>query len=186
MQEERERGRIIGLKQRRLATAEWAASFVPLLAEARRELPIYADTGEPSQDAYARWLTENGILTRRQKKIWRSESVRRLFDIHIGLIDEAEREFEIAMAIVRFKMRYADPAARKALATEEEEATNERASAIRDALRLSADLRGHTYEDRPVPDRLELKSTPLTGRSQRRSARQAAEAETVKKQISLL
>jgi hypothetical protein len=91
MQEERERGRIIGLRQRRLATAEWAASFVPLLAEARRELPIYADTGEPSQDAYARWLTENGILTRRQKKIWRSESVRRLFDIHIGLIDEAER-----------------------------------------------------------------------------------------------
>lgn len=186
MQEERERGRIIGLRQRRLATAEWAASFVPLFAEARRELPIYADTGEPSQDAYARWLTENGILTRRQKKIWRSESVRRLFDIHIGLIDEAEREFEIAMAIVRFKMRYADHAARKALAAEEETATNERASAIRDALRLAAALRGQTYEDRPVPERLELKSPPRTGRSQRRSARQAAEAETVKKQLPLL
>ncbi|MCC2981717.1 hypothetical protein [Sphingomonas sp. IC4-52] len=186
MQEERERGRIIGLRHRRLATAEWAASFVPLLAEARRELPIYADTGEPSHDAYARWLTTNGVLTRRKKKTWHSETVRRLFDVHIGLIDEAEREFEIAMAIVRFKMRYADPAARKALATEEETATNERASAIRDALRLSADLRGHTYEDRPVPDRLDPKSIVQTGRPQRRSARQAAEAETARKQISLL
>ncbi|MCC4234855.1 hypothetical protein LL253_19470 [Sphingobium soli] len=185
MQEERERGRIIGLRQRRLATAEWAASFVPLLAEARRELPIYADTGEPSQDAYARWLTENGILTRRQKKIWRSESVRRLFDIHIGLIDEAEREFEIAMAIVRFKMGYADPAARKALATEEETATNERASAIRDALRLAADLRGQTYEDRPVPERLQLKSVVRTGRRQRRTARQTADAEIAEEQLSL-
>lgn len=112
--------------------------------------------------------------------------MRRLFDVHIGLIDEAEREFEIAMGIVRFKMRYADPDARKALATEEETATNERASAIRDALRLSADLRGHTYEDHPVPDRLDLKSTVQTGRSKRRSARQSAEAETAKKQISLL
>lgn len=186
MQEERERGRIIGLRQRRLATAEWAASFVPLLAQARRELPIYADTGEPSQDAYARWLTQNGVLTRRQKQTWHSESVRRLFDVHIGLIDEAEREFEIAMRIVRFKMRYADPDARKALATEEETATNERASAIRDALRLSADLRGHTYEDRPVPDRLELKSTIQTGRLQRRSSGRAAETETAKKQFSLL
>lgn len=185
MQEERERGRIIGLRQRRLATAEWAASFVPLFAEARRELPIYADTGEPSQDAYARWLTENGILTRRQKKIWRSESVRRLFDIHIGLIDEAEREFEIAMAIVRFKMRYADPAARKTLATEEEKVTNERASAVRDALRLAADLRGQTYEDRPVPERLELKSIVQTGRPQRRKARQTADAEIAELRISV-
>ncbi|MEZ0498420.1 hypothetical protein ACAX61_19280 [Sphingomonas sp. IW22] len=112
--------------------------------------------------------------------------MRRLFDVHIGLIDEAEREFEIAMAIVRFKMRYADPASRKALATEEETSTNERASAIRDALRLSADLRGHTYEDRPIPDRVELKSTVQTGRSQRRSSSQTAETETATKQISLL
>lgn len=186
MQEERERGRIIGLRQRRLATAEWAASFVPLLAEARRELPIYADTGEPSQDAYARWLTKSGVLTRRRKKIWRSETVRRLFDVHIGLIDEAEREFEIAMRIVRFKMRYADPAARKAVATEEETATNERASAIRDALRLAADLRGRPYDDQPIPDRLDLKPKPLKVRPQRRTARQVAQAEIAKKQISLL
>ena len=83
-------------------------------------------------------------------------------------------------------MRYADPAARKALATEEETATNERASAIRDALRLAADLRGQTYEDRPVPERLPLKSVVRTGRRQRRTARQTAEAETAKKQISFL
>ncbi|MAM38154.1 MAG: hypothetical protein CL949_06535 [Erythrobacter sp.] len=186
MQEERERGRIIGLRQRRLATAKWAADFIPLLAEARRALPTHADTGEPSLEAYARWLSDRMIPTRKGKERWHAGTVRRLFNVHIGLVDEAEREFEIAMRIVRFKQRHANAHATDELAAEEAEAKLVRASAIRDARRLSTDLRGHPYDDQPIPDRLDFGPTPRKVRPHRRTPRQTAEAETAKKQISFL
>ena len=186
MQEERERGRIIGLRQRRLATAKWAADFIPLLAEARQALPTHADTGEPSLEAYARWLSDRKVLTRNRKDRWHAQTVRRLFNVHIGLIDEAECEFEIAMKVVRFKRCHADAHAKEELAAEEAEAKQIRASAISDARRLSADLRGHPFDDQPIPDRLDFEPRPRKVRPQRRTARQAAQTEIAKKQISLL
>jgi hypothetical protein len=116
MQEERERGRIIGLRKRRLATAEWASGFIGLLAEARDELPAYADWGMPSNNAYARWLEQRSVPPRSGRGEWSSEKVRRLFDIHVGLIEEAEQEFDISSAIIRFKRQYADVSGRAALA----------------------------------------------------------------------
>lgn len=167
MQEERERGRIIGLRKRRLETAAWAATFIPLLAEARLELPEYAGRGEPSRQAYANWLNDPGRrIPSRNKGEWTSETVRRLFDIHIGLIDEAEQEFDIAIAIIRFKWKHADAEARKALADEETGVRADRARDINDAHRLSAHLRGRTYTDQDIPTRLQIVSSVRKKRSQ--------------------
>lgn len=166
MQEERERGRIIGLGKRRLETAAWAATFIPLLAEARLELPEYAGRGEPSRQAYANWLNHpSREIPSRKKGKWSSETMGRLFDIHIGLIDEAEQEFDIAIAIIRFKWKHADPDIRAALADEEVAARQERAQNINDAYRLSAELRGRTYVDQDIPPRIQVVSSARKKRS---------------------
>lgn len=166
MQEERERGRIIGLRKRRLETAAWAATFIPLLAEARLELPEYAGRGEPSRQAYADWLNRpiRKVPSRRGGK-WSSETMGRLFDIHVGLIDEAEQEFDIAIAIIRFKWKYADPDTRMTLTDEEVAVRNDRARNINDAYRLSAELRGQTYVDQDIPPRLQIVSSVRKKRS---------------------
>ncbi|MBB5712978.1 hypothetical protein [Sphingomonas xinjiangensis] len=166
MQEERERGRIIGLRKRRLETAAWAATFIPLLAEARLELPEYAGRGEPSRQAYSNWLNHpSREIPSRNKGSWKSETIGRLFDIHIGLIDEAEQEFDIAIAIIRFKWKHADAEARKALADEEARVRDDRAKDINDAYRLSAHLRGRTYVDQDIPPRLQIVSSVRKKRS---------------------
>ncbi|RYG86437.1 MAG: hypothetical protein EON59_09955 [Alphaproteobacteria bacterium] len=143
------------MRERRLATAAWASTFIPLFAEARQVLPRYLDTGEPSQQAYANWLNYPGreVPSRRKGK-WSSETVGRLFDIHIGLIDQAEQEFDIAIDIIRFKWQYADAGAREALADEEAAVREYRAQQINDAYRLTASLRGRPYTDQAVPSRL--------------------------------
>lgn len=160
MDEERELGRIAGLRTRRCKAAKWAEGFIGLLADARSTLLEYADTGEPSRQAYADWLNAQGIPTRKGKGRWRSQQVHRLFDTHIGLIDEAEREFDIEMGIIRFKWKYADEEARAGLADREKAARENRASQINDANRLSADLRGIPYADQAIPDRLALVARP--------------------------
>lgn len=166
MQEERERGRIIGLRIRRLETAAWAATFIPLLAEARLELPEYAGRGEPSRQAYANWLNHpSRKVPSRQGGKWSSETMGRLFDIHIGLIDEAEQEFDIAIAVIRFKWKHADPDARTALGDEEFAVRQDRAQNINDAYRLSAELRGRTYVDQKIPSRLQVVSSTRKKRS---------------------
>lgn len=176
MQEERERGRIIGLRKRRLETAGWAATFIPLLAEARCELPEYAGRGEPSRQAYANWLNHpSRKVPQRRKGDWTSESVRRLFDIHIGLIDEAEQEFDIAIAIIRFKWKHADPDIRTALADEEVTVRRDRAQNINDAYRLSADLRGRTYFDQDIPPRIQVVSS--SARKKRSKASEPTEVQ---------
>ncbi len=180
MQEERERGRIIGLRKRRLETAAWAATFIPLLAEARLELPEYAGRGEPSRQAYANWLNHpSRKIPSRNKGQWSSVTVRRLFDIHIGLIDEAEQEFDIAIAIIRFKWKHGDAEARKALADEEAEVRDDRAKDINDAYRLSAHLRGRTYVDQDISPRLQIVSSVRKKRSKPKD-------EPVEVQLSLL
>lgn len=154
MDSEIERGRIAGLRVRRLETAEWAKSLIPILAEARAELPEYAGTGEPSRQAYADWLNFRNIPSRNGKGKWSSEKVRRLFDIHIGLMDEAENEFEIEIGIIKYKRRAAGKRGLTLLIEEEKAARENRARSINDAHRLSAELRGQTYIDQTVPDSL--------------------------------
>lgn len=114
-------------------------------------LPRYSDTGEPSRQAYADWLNhpDREVPSRRNGK-WSSETVARLFDIHVGLIDQAEEEFDIAIGIIRFKWQYADAHARKALADEESAVREYRLQQINDAHRLTAGLRGHSYTDQAV------------------------------------
>lgn len=120
MDEERERGRINGLNIRRNATAEWAKSLIEPLADARRALPVWADTGKPSRRAIANWLNTSGPpIPSRNGGVWSSETIGRLFDIHIGLIDEAEQAFDIEIAIIRFKWRYATDEGRKELTRQE-------------------------------------------------------------------
>lgn len=149
---------------RRHATAEWASGFIPLLAEARNELPAYADWEAPSNSAYARWLDQRSVRPRSGRGEWSSEKVRRLFDIHIGLIDEAEQEFDISIAIISFKRRYADASTRAALATEEVVVREYRARQINDAYWLSAALRGRPYADQDIPPRLMKERTSRRGR----------------------
>jgi hypothetical protein len=179
MQEERERGRIIGLRTRRLATAEWASGFIGLLAEARDELPAYADWGTPSNNAYARWLEQRSVPPRSGRGEWSSEKVRRLFDIHIGLIEEAEQEFDISIAIIRFKRQYADASSQAALAAEEVAVREYRARQINDAHRLAAALRGHPYRDQDIPPRLIKEKTTRHGKRTRKE-------EPVEVQLTLL
>jgi hypothetical protein len=82
-----------------------------------------------------------------------------LFDTHIGLIDEAEQEFDIAIAIIRFKWKHSDPEGREALAEEESSVRLYRAQQINDAYRLSAALRGFSYSDQAIPPRLQIVSS---------------------------
>lgn len=154
MDEERERGRIVGLETRRRQAAEWASTFIPLLEEARLILGEWRDTGKPSQNAYAGWLNNKGIPTRRDGGRWTSQTVERLINIHIGLIEHAEEEFERLLAIIRFKWKLADSEAKQALADEEHAVREARARAINDAYRLSAKLRGKHYVDQAIPPRL--------------------------------
>lgn len=182
MDEERELGRIAGLRTRRRKAATWAEGFVGLLADARKTLQEYADTGEPSRQAYADWLNAEGIPTRRRKGRWRSQQVHRLFDTHIGLIDEAEREFDIEMGIIRFKWKHADEEARTGLANREKAARENRAVQINDANRLSADLRGLPYTDQAVPDRL----APVTQPRKPKKPKPDLPDEPEEEQLSLL
>lgn len=154
MDEERERGRIVGLETRRRAAAEWANTLIPLLDEARLTLPDWSDTGKPSQSAYARWLNVKGIPLRRGRGRWTSETVGRLINIDVGLIEQAEKEFERLLGIVRFKWKLADVGAQQALTEEELAVREKRALAINGAYRLSARLRGEHYVDQAIPPRL--------------------------------
>ena len=162
MQEERERGRIAGLTTRRLATAAWASDFILLLAEARLELPLRTETGAPALSAYAKWLNEKGHPSRRGGE-WTAESVNRLLSIHIGLTEEAEKEFDIALGIIRFKRKHGSEGL-SALDAEEALIKQGRARQINDANRLSASLRGHHYVDQDIPPRLVAEKTSRQGR----------------------
>lgn len=144
---ERERGRLAGLKSRRLETAEWARSFISLLEQARTDFREEFNF-KPSCKAYADWLNDERreIPTRRGGK-WASETVKRLFNIHLGLIDGIETEFDIEIAINRFRRKTADAAGRAKLLDREVDALKDRARKINDANRLSAELQGHRYED---------------------------------------
>ena len=145
MDHEREQGRLAGLKSRRLETAEWARSFISLLEQARADFREEYNY-KPSCKAYADWLNDEEIPTRRDGK-WASETVKRLFNIHLGLIDGIETEFDIEIAINRFRRKTADPAGRAKLLEREVDALKDRARQINEANRLSADLQGHPYED---------------------------------------
>lgn len=149
MDEEREKGRIAGLRTRRLATAAWASTLIPVLDQARKELPDQ-DGGGPALLAYARWLNQRDYKTRR-RKTWRAETVSRLFEIHISLIEEAEKEFKLASAVIDSKLQYAKPQDREALVAERTNIENERVYSIIEARKLVADLKGQSYVDEPVP-----------------------------------
>lgn len=154
MDHEIERGRIAGLRVRRLETANWAKGLVPSLDKARESLPDYAGTGEPSRQAYADWLNRKKIPTRNGKGNWGSEQVRRLFDIHISLMDEAENEFDIEIGIIKYKRWINRKAGGELFAEEEKTARENRVKQINEAYRLSAELQGRPYTDQEIPDSL--------------------------------
>ena len=166
VEEEIELGQIQSLKQRRLATASWAESLIPLLAEARLTLPTNDGTREPARSAYASWLNLRKVPTRRNRQ-WTSQAVIRLFDLHHGLIDEAELEFDIEFAIIQYKRGYVKHLeGRQALDRRQAAAEQDRAKQINNSRRLTAALRGLRYVDQDVPLRMRMKrksrSKPLT------------------------
>lgn len=156
MQEERERGRIAGLKTRRLKTAAWATKLIPAFQQARLELLIRETTGEPNLSGYARWMNQHGYPAR-EGGDWTAEGISRVFDIQIGLIAQADKEFDIAMSIISYKQLRGNAQTRAGLQAEEQDARAQHAEAIKDARRLSAALRGREYVDEVIPEPLRFR-----------------------------
>lgn len=152
MDEEIERGRLAGLKIRRAEAAQWAESMVPILAQARQELTEYADRGAPSNRAIAEWLTNHQVPTRKGKAEWQSEQVSRLLDIQSTMVKQAESEYLIAVRLLEGKIRRVGFQEVKRFQDEYDQLKIARASAIREALILSANLKGHEYPDLMVRD----------------------------------
>lgn len=154
MDEEIERGRIEGLRRRRIATAEWAETLIPFFAEAREVLPEYGLTGRPSNAAYARWLNHSDRkVPARKGGEWCSEKVDRLFNLHIGLCDNADLELEVNENIYKFKMNYIDMYDINVVERELMIARERHSAAISSALKLAASLRGEPVKGftRKVP-----------------------------------
>ena len=150
MQEERERGRIAGLRTRRLRMAERARALVPTLEQARRELPEKGETGQPSDSDVARWLNSHHYLNDNGKS-WRPQTVARLFDTHISLIDGANSDLKAILEIIRYKSTISRRDFLEGLREEEKYERKQHREQIVDAYRLAADLRGLPFSETDVP-----------------------------------
>ena len=149
MDYEREKGRIKGHRTTRKKAIEFAKLMVPHLAKAREEVSDRGGEGHSNQ-ALANWLNARNHKTI-YNAIWRSESISRLFDSHIGWLEEIEKEYATAL-----EMR------RSILANERYERREERLAELADieAVRerdiieirkLSAALTGKKYVETAVP-----------------------------------
>lgn len=86
------------------------------------------------------------------------------------------------MGIIRFKWTHADEEGRIALAERERAARENRAIQINDANRLSAKLRGYSYTEQAIPDRL----APIARLRKPRKPRPDIPDEPQEEQLTLL
>ena len=151
MQEERERGRINGLAKKRATLAKFAATLKPAFAQARVQYYSLRKDRDITLTAYAEYLNAEGWRSRKGKA-FTAETISRLFQIHIGQIDKAEREFDKELEIYRFKVKLnLEPQqAQRDLA----DAQIKRIEAIEEAFKLEADLKGEVYRRREIKPRL--------------------------------
>jgi hypothetical protein len=149
MDYEREKGRIRGHKTSRLKAVEFAKTMIPILAKARIEMPNPSGEGPPKL-ALAKWLNENNYKTARGKT-WRSETVFRLLDTHIGMISSIENEYEIGREALMFAVMHKRYELRDLVISELSEIEKMRESQIIEMWKIQAALNGFKYTDREVP-----------------------------------
>ncbi len=149
MDYQREKGRINGLRTQRQQAQEFAAAMVPTLVQARSELPYRFKEGHSNQ-AIAVWLESNGYRGRYGGK-WTSGTIGRLLDIHIGMIQVADEEYEIAFHAREHVLENHDYPNRDEVLSELGDIESKRAMQITEARMLAAALKGHRYDHRPVP-----------------------------------
>jgi hypothetical protein len=110
MDEDREKGRIVSLTVRRQAMTAHARSMVEPMQQARRE--ITGGLKRPvSLREYADWLNRNDHKTARGK-VWRAQTVSRLFDIDNAIREQANAERKRSLAVISFKQRLLTPSDR--------------------------------------------------------------------------
>ena len=149
MDYERDKGRAIGHRTTRLAAIEFAQKMVPILAQARLEVPN-RDADGPSNLAIIQWLNNNGYIAPRGGAWWPA-TISRLFDCHVGWIDEIEKEYARLCDIRRAVLqdRGADQKARRLADLGDLE--HNRENEILAAHRLAAALKGVPCSIRVAP-----------------------------------
>jgi hypothetical protein len=146
---EREKGRIAGHRTKRLRAVEFARSMISILAHARKKVPDRNGQGA-SNLALANWLNANNYKTIKGK-VWRSETVSRLFDCHIGWITEIEAEYRLSSAVRAAVLRQRDVNTREQRLQFIGDIEAIREMNFKEARKLAADLSGKPYREEPVP-----------------------------------
>ena len=151
MDYEREKGRIAGLKTRRRKTADWAMALLPFLEQARAEIRPKEGCAIP-HSTYAKWLNDAGHRAR-EGGPFHPPTISRLFDIHIGLIDDVEQAFDIEYAIADWHRKRGSPEQRNSFSANVNRAQQERIEGIKAARLLSGLLRGEPLPEQEIPPR---------------------------------
>jgi hypothetical protein len=164
MDYEREKGRILGHRRKRLEAIEFARKMVPILAKARREIP-WEKGKAPSNNKIMHWLNGEALLTDGPRfptqygGKWHPQTLTRLLDCHFGGITEVENEYDIAFEVVSYLRSTPVYRGRKEILEELGDIEATRAAGIKELVRLAADLRGEAYVEEPIPPPLKkLKS----------------------------
>ena len=152
MDYQKEKGRINGLRTRREKSRDFALSMVPVLREARKHLPDRGGEG-PSRRGLAGWLNDNGFKSV-QGGNFAPETISRLYDIHIGMIEEAEEEYRIGFEAREYALNDPEVQDRDRIISELADIEESREVAIAEARRLSAELQGKIYRYEPAPPSL--------------------------------
>jgi hypothetical protein len=148
MDYEREKGRINGHRTARRKAIEFAKIMVPILAIAREEVSDRDGEGH-SKLGLAKWLNANNYKTI-NKKTWRSESVFRLLDSHIGWLEEIDREYENFFQLRKTALEDQNLERQTERLAELGDIEALRESQIIEVQKLKAALRGHKYVEETV------------------------------------
>lgn len=149
MDYEREAGRIKGHRTTRLMAVNFAKKMVPVLEQARKEVP--GRNGEPaSMKGLADWLNRQKIPTRRGKT-WRSETVSRLLDSPIAWTEEIEKEYVILAGARAQILKNKNSERREEKISELADIEQQRESSIVEMQKLSAALRDRPYVENTIP-----------------------------------
>jgi hypothetical protein len=115
MDEERELGRVRGLESKRAAILNRVRRLTPIVHRARHDMRN-REIDDANMSAMARWLTAAGIETPRfddgdepTGSVWKSETVKRLYNFHVGQRDQAKRIKLEFLEIAKWSPHYAKP-----------------------------------------------------------------------------
>jgi len=164
MDYEREKGRILGHRRKRLEAIDFARKMLPVLSKAREEIP-WKNGEPPCNNQIMHWLNGDALLTEGPRfptqngGKWHPQTVTRLMDCHFGGIAEVENEYDIAFDVISYLRSNPVYRGRTEILEELGDIEEKRASQIKELMRLAADLRGQPYVEQPIPPPLKrLKS----------------------------